>query len=373
MAMAAAQTRRRSLSAARLSVRRGNEYFGLVFERKDRMRLPGLICVILLAASTGIGRLEAQSTYLAGPSLGFTPDNSGTAIRPIIGIPGASLLADRLHLDTEIRGALISPKQNYAIAARTEDARMVIIDLLGGGPGPVIYAAWYSRPGADLMAISPSGLAAAAYAHDTKTIQVTVNLLTAPEVIREFDATQIPGRATSIAISDDASLALVRFVEEDRAVLWVLNSAGAALPIAVDQPSAAAFFPNSVNAIVADDASGSAYLFLDVANAAIRIPLTSPEDGTRSFAGAAVSDDGRHAFLSETTSGNVTIVDMETYQSTILSCQCQSTGLYRLKGSSVFRLNETSSEPMMVLDASTSEPRIVLVPPRASEVAEAQQ
>ena len=335
------------------------------------MRLPSLICLVLLAASTGTGSLEAQS-HLMGPSLGFTPDNSGTAIRRIIGVPGASLLADRLQLETEIRGALISPKHDYAIAVRTEDAQFVVIDLRAGSP--TVEPPAGSHAGADLMAISPAGRSAAAYAHDSKTIQVIGNLPAAPELVRELDATQIPGRATSIAISDDASIALVRFVYEDRAVLWVINSAGAALPIGVDQPSAAAFFPNSANAIVADDASGSAYLFLDVANAGTRIPLTSPATGgMRLFSSAAVSDDGRRVFLAEVNSGNVAIVDMETLQSTVLSCQCQATGLYRLKGTSVFRLNETSREPMMVLDASTAEPRIVLVPPRASEIVEAQQ
>jgi hypothetical protein len=335
------------------------------------MRLPSLICLVLLAASTGTGSLEAQS-HLMGPSLGFTPDNSGTAIRPIIGVPGASLLADRLQLETEIRRALISPKQDFAIAARTEDAQFVVIDLRADNP--TVQPPAGSHAGADLMAISPAGRSAAAYAHDSKTIQVIGNLPAAPELVRELDATQIPGRASSIAISDDGSLALVRSVEEDRAVLWVINSAGASLPIAVDQPSAAAFFPNSANAIVADDASGSSYMFLDVANAATRIPLTSPATGgMRLFSSAAVSDDGRRVFLAEVNSGNVAIVDMETLQSTVLSCQCQATGLYRLKGSSVYRLNETSREPMMVLDASTAEPRIVLVPPKASEAAEAQQ
>src|SRR5690349_5241118 len=87
---------------------------------------------ILLCAGLAAGTLPAQSLTLSGPTLGFTADDGGTTIRPILGIPGASILADRMQLASDIRGATVSPKHDYALAARAQDAQVVIIDLTSG-------------------------------------------------------------------------------------------------------------------------------------------------------------------------------------------------------------------------------------------------
>ena len=50
--------------------------------------LKTLICIGLIGALTDAVSLQAQLPFLSGPTLGFTPENAGTAIRPIIGIPG---------------------------------------------------------------------------------------------------------------------------------------------------------------------------------------------------------------------------------------------------------------------------------------------
>jgi hypothetical protein len=45
-----------------------------------------------------------------------------------------------------------------------------------------------------------------------------------------------------------------------------------------------------------------------------------------------------------------------------VSCHCKPTVFSPLKGVSLFRLNGLSNGPMMVLDASTSNPRTVIIP-----------
>src|SRR5262245_25176590 len=113
------------------------------------MRLSALLIVISLMA------VNLQGQTVTGPILGFAPDLGGTAIRPILGIPGASMLGGRLALDSDVSGVLISPSQDYAIAARTSDAQVVVIDLrLGASP---LVAVAGSHRGADVMAFSPTG------------------------------------------------------------------------------------------------------------------------------------------------------------------------------------------------------------------------
>src|SRR5215472_3178758 len=88
-----------------------------------------LICVGLVATVGVVAQAHAQSPLIGGPVLGFTPASKGTAISPIIGIPGASILTDPLVVDGTLQGVTVGPRQDYAIALRVDDAQVVVIDL----------------------------------------------------------------------------------------------------------------------------------------------------------------------------------------------------------------------------------------------------
>jgi len=326
-----------------------------------------LIRTTFIYASLVIGTLiapmtsEAQSSLINGPSLGFTPDSAGGTIWPIIGIPGASKLGTHLAFDTGIRSAVISPKQDYAIAIHTEDGQVSLVDLTAGtlSVNPITDA----HPGGDVIAISPSGSAAAVYDDAAKTVQVIGGLPLTPGVIGVFDASSISGHGVSVAISDDGTVALLKSIADGGASLWVMDSTGALSRLLVDRPSAAAFLPNRHDAIVTDDASPSALLIMDVDRAGTQVPLVSGLEGMNTFSSVSVSDDGTQAFLADINAGAVAVVDLTTLKANVLSCLCRPTGFYRLKGNSIFRLNEPSRAPVMVLDGSSAEPRIVVIPP----------
>jgi hypothetical protein len=331
--------------------------------------LTGLTIGVLIAASSGVPAiLQAQSSGISGPILGFIPDGAGTSIRPILGIPGASILGNRLPLDVDIRGAVLSPKQDYAIAARGEDAQVIMIDLADSAT--VVRPLPISHPGADLIAVSPTGSAAAVYCHESKTVHVIGRLPQAPELISEFDASSIDGQAMSLAVNDDGTIALVKFVDATGPGLWVLASSGGPWRVSLDRPSAAAFFPNRRDAIVTDDATRSVFLILDVDRAAIRVPLIYADENVTGFSSISASEDGRRVFLADAGSGQITIVDVETRTTVQASCQCRLAGLHRLNGTAIFRLSEPSLEPVMVLDASSDPPRIVVIPPDVSVAAQ---
>ncbi len=330
------------------------------------MRLLGIfVCMSWIAAFA-----QAQPAIVNGPTLGFTSDDAMTSIRPILGIAGASILGDRLQLDTNLRVVTISPKHDYAIAARVDDGQIVVVDLRGDTP--LSSAVTGTHPGGDVIAISPTGSTAAAYDKETRTVQIIGGQKPPLQLLYELDASRIPGDVVSIALSDDGAVALVKFVDADTATLWVMDSSGASWPISADQPSATAFFPNTSDAIVADDSTQSVFLLMDVRHGAARVPLISAEEGLNTFSAVAASDDGRRVFVADPKAGNVAVVDMETRRPALAWCGCRSTGFYLLKGNLVFGLSQASREPMMVLDASDAEPRIVVVPPSASTVTEAQ-
>src|SRR5436190_18161233 len=86
-------------------------------------------CIICLGAAF---EAAAQTTEpISGPMLGFAGDKAGAVIWPVIGVPGSAALADRLQLEAEIRGAVMSPAQDYAVASRTDDGSLVVVPLKG--------------------------------------------------------------------------------------------------------------------------------------------------------------------------------------------------------------------------------------------------
>src|SRR5262245_37256121 len=120
--------------------------------------LQRFICVGLVA-SAGMATLEGQSPVIWGPILGFTPSAGGAAIPPILGVPGASTLADPLIIDGTFRGVIVSPKQNYAVAVRVDDRKAVVIDLASSQ----VMAMSEANPDSFLLGISPRGSAVAVY------------------------------------------------------------------------------------------------------------------------------------------------------------------------------------------------------------------
>ena len=98
-----------------------------------------------------------------------------------------------------------------------------------------------------------------------------------------------------------------------------------------------------------------------------RVPLASFGEGFDLISSVAASDDGQRVFISSKSSGTVTIVDLATGLSSALPCNCQTSGLFRLKGNSVFRLSDLSDRPVALLDASSPAPRVIVIPPREAQ------
>ena len=69
----------------------------------------------------GVAVSFSQSDVVRGPILGFAPNSAGSVIWPIVGVAGASILGEPLLLDSEVYGASVSPKNDYALAIRRED------------------------------------------------------------------------------------------------------------------------------------------------------------------------------------------------------------------------------------------------------------
>jgi hypothetical protein len=315
-----------------------------------------------LTVCLGIGAFGQDSSEpIRGPVLGFVPNDAGTSIQPILGIPGASIFGPPLVLGSEVRNTVVSPKQDYALAVRGPEAEPVVIRF-DGNPLESLSSKGI-RPGADVIAISPGGTAAALYGHGNKVLQSIGRPSEAAGVVFESSVSDIPGRLRGLAVADDGTLALLNFADGDTTALWVVSLTGSRWLVPAARPSAANFLKGRHDIVVADDATQEVFLVLAVDGTPSRVPLAAFGDGFDSIAGVAESDDGRRILISSRSTGTVTLFDMATGLSAVLPCNCQTSGLHRLKGDSVFRLSGLSDTPVSLLEASSAEPRVLVIPP----------
>lgn len=316
--------------------------------------------LLTLGLAGGLAGASAQwAPWIDGPSMGFVPDSAGSVIRPIRGIPGAASLGAPIDIGVAFRGAVISPRHDYAIAVRDSDGRAIVVDLSSVEPAV--------RPlgidgEADLIAVSPTGSVVAVYNQSSASVHVVEG----PESLRVegsvFNVSGVPGEASGLAISDDGDVAIVRFADGGRSGLWTLSATGIPRRILVESAGAMTFLPGRRDAVVVDDAVGTASIVIDVRRRAIRVPLVFAPGGVSGFSSVSADRDGSRVFLADRVSGVVAIVDLDTRTPVWIDCSCRPMGLDPLKGPSIFRLGTFSDGPLAVLDASL-DPTIRIVPP----------
>jgi hypothetical protein len=307
----------------------------------------------------------AQSGSIAGPDLGFVPNDSGDSVWPVLGVLGASVLGARLELPPGITVAAIAPKHDYALAIEAEDGQAAVVHLDVAHPFivPLTDAAAHSKT----ARLSPTGSAAALYSADSKKLQVFSGLPNAPTLVFEFDASALPGEIDQVAVSDDAQMALVSLEsgENTNNGLWAVQASGSLL-LASSGRSVIAFLTNSHDAVIAEDSSQEVSLLRNIDSGFSRQSLSVLNgEEPRAFSAIAVAS-ARKVLMTQRGSDAVTILDIDTGSRAAVSCGCDAGGLFPMKGGSAFRLNSGSGGPTMVVDVSSDEYRIVLIPPEAS-------
>ena len=247
----------------------------------------------LLIALSSLSWAAQSGSTINGPSLGFVTNEDGTAIWPLLGILGASVPGPALVLPESIVHAAISPQQDYALALAGERAEPVIVHLDASNPGVVPLAG--GRPNASLIAISPTGAAAALYQRESKFLQLVSGLPANPQIAYQFDASSLGGNIRDIAVSDDAKLALVTVGDESRR-FWVIDAKGSVSPVTAAQPSRMAFIAKRPDALIADDASHEVFVLQGLDLNPVRLPGIVLREDARPISAVTASSDGQYHF-----------------------------------------------------------------------------
>jgi hypothetical protein len=288
----------------------------------------GIAAAALVALSNLIA--IAQSGTIAGPDLGFVQSDSGDAMWPVFGVPGASALGERLKLPSGIVVASIAPQHDYAIARQSESGQTLVVVL--DAVHPVIIPLEEAALNPKRVTISPTGRAVGFYSDELRTLQVISGLPRSAVKSFEFDTSILPGAIDEFAVSDDAQLALVSVKSGDNSDggLWAVNASGAWL-VASGGRFVIAFLSGRHDALIASDGSQEISVWRDIDQSLSRLPLAvlASEEPHPFQAVAAAS--ARTVVVTQRDSDIVTILDLVTGLQSAVSCGCSPTGLFPLK------------------------------------------
>lgn len=305
--------------------------------------------------------VQPASNSIEGPRLGYVFDHAIRSVRPILGIPGAATLGNPLESGLDLRKSAVSPMQDYVLATEGEHNQVVVL-ATNRTPLVAVPVQGADR-GPEQLSISAGGTAAALYYKGGNHVLLISGLPAAPRISERLylSASQVP---SALAVSDDGQTLLAGIADT---VYWVSPSGEVPILKGLHKIVSIALASNHT-ALVADGVANQIHRVQHVTTAVEPDVVAGPKQGIAAPVAVAISHDGKRAFVANSKSGTVAILDLQAKTEVgRLSCQCTPTGLDRLAGTDVFRLTEPLNAPMWVLDGAAHQSRIVFVPPAAKQ------
>jgi len=311
------------------------------------------MALLLLLLAGAADRADSQSPGV--PVLGLAYDSSHSAIRPILGIPGAAVLGNAIDFGFPIVAAAISPRDNLALAVAHDQSTRVVQFQAGVVSALTLDAAMKSP---SRIVFSPSGSAAILYHQASRKLQLVTGFPGNPSVA-DLSLSGVPDPADATAVSDDGRLILFSALGPDLGQVWLLPIDGS--PQLLPFPgSRLSFRANSRDVLTATPA-GDVYLVRDVTMSADYRQIYAGSDGTKDPVAVSFSPDGAFGYVAAS-SGILTVIDLTSGASNTTDCRCVPTLLQPMSAASIYRISEISGAPVILFEASAAAPRTWFVP-----------
>ena len=309
------------------------------------------ILSLMVVSAAGLLMAQNQSTVNA-PVSGYVFDKEAAGLRPVLGLPGASLLGSPVSLGFSAAAAFVAPRLDSAVVVAADNSTHWF--LIQNGAFTETQVDGLSSAGQVYSAVfSPAGTAAAIY--NSGALQVVTGLPGSPKlaVTLDLSASSTPD---AIAISDDAQAILV---SADHAIRLFGSYADLGKLMDSAGGPVMAFATGSHDAAVGDSGAG-VVLFHDLTGAGDSQVVAAPDDSIANLSALAFSSDAKAIFLASSAAQAVTRFDLAAAARNRIPCSCAPTSLTRMGG--VFRLTELTGDPLWLLDAPEADPRVVFVP-----------
>lgn len=297
-----------------------------------------------------------------GPVMGYVFDSRAQGIQPIQGIPGASRVGGLMALGVRFAVAEISPRQDYALGVEAASGELRLVEL--GVPNPAARAVAGGIDGADRIVLSAGGDSAAVYDRDSRTVHLLAGLPKNPKVNGSVELSSLPGILTALAVNDRGDAILAAVSSGDAGSLYALMVGEQPRLVApVTRVTAVRFLHNSSDAVAADYDANEVLLIRNVLTNPEPIVIASARDGVQRPVAVASSPDNKRIFAANSEPGAVAVISPEGGAPEMIACNCRATELSAVRGGAMFRLSSATNAPIMLLDASQPEARMLFIPP----------
>jgi hypothetical protein len=285
----------------------------------------------------------AQSGSVSAPMMGYAFDGTAAAIRPIRGIPGASLLGEPLETGFPVAMASIAPRQDFALALAAGESRLRLLrfpDNPAGDPLPEGTLAAPSR-----IRFSPSGNAALLF-QESGRLQGISGLPNHP-VVREIDLTSLSNSPNAMAVSDDGSLVAIA----GAGAVWVMTLDGSAAQLALPGSAATLAFRRDSHDLLSISAQGDVHLVRNADTEPDYRLIYAADAETAGSVGGQFSADGSRVFTVNQ-AGHIAAIEIATGSLRTVSCGCRATSLDALSSRGLYRLTAAGESVLMLFDGS---------------------
>ncbi len=323
-----------------------------------KLIMNSFILIVFLFAQVLCGQPGGSASVLGQPVLGYVLDPAGAGIRPIYGIPGASLAGDAIGLSTTLAFAAAAPDRNYVLGITAQDSRAVILIPHGASFSEQPIAG--ISPGISQLVLSPAGSAAALLNSSESSVYLLTGLPDAPVVTRRIEASRLSFAPELMAISDDGQWFLAAPAPADGARLILLGPNDQLRELPVPPATAIAFRPRGNDALIVSSTTDHVWIVRGLDTEATYENL--PGGGAISSAIDVASSSNGGKFYVANSDGSIAAFDGTGGTPVVTSCHCVPTRLARLQANSAFLLNDGRLPPLRLLDASHTRPQILFIP-----------
>jgi len=306
---------------------------------------------LLLAATAGS---LPGATTITGPVAGYVVESPGPALRAILGVPGSFRFSDELPLPDGVTRIHLAPGQDFALVERA-DSSLGVLHLNGGAMGPVA-AVDGAMAAPDWVAFSPAAASAILFSASASRLQLISGLPDTPRVAIELDATTLPERPRTAAVSDDGQTMLLA---SGRAVYLVGRDGSAQLLMRGREIVSVAIFRNGTDAAVSDRGAESIHLLRNVSSAPVEQVLVS---GLKGLGKLYRSWDGETIFVAGTGTEAVSSIDLASGEIRSFETALASVTLDPLRNHDTFLISARPQQPGWIFYRDGDTGRVVFVP-----------
>jgi len=297
--------------------------------------------------------VAAQWGSLSGPVLGYAVDSKTGGLRAIQGVPGSATISNPIDTGS---APFLMLGSTHAIAS--SDLGLEVLTL-ATDPAQISRKALSDvEPNPTRVASSREGTAAAFYYSSTQQVRIIGGLPKEPRYLGAFQSDTI----AQMAVNGDGTLVVYAIPQGEGQSLyaWTTSTGSSRYLSSASSVSAIAITPNG-DALVADRGANEVFAIWDAAGGGIRRVLADEEDGVSAPAGVDVSSSNR-IYVANGGSATALVLDFAGRVLKTMSCNCTISGLFTLRDS-LFRLTGPIDQTIFVLDATSTDERIVFVPP----------